>query len=283
MRSIIPRIFLFLLAAVAAAQPSAVPSAADSTVPFRDMVAARRRLPLYMHAVTLTLDPRLQSALSKIPAKERRYLAVRGYVRREQKVHTHWSWTAREATHFRTTPEYRAMMDTIVAIKRRFAALNPGYRLDVVTDIRTLETQIRKWNTVASIAVSGREVVDTSLIVLSDTTWPDVPDAASTARFRTFLDGYELVNTPTVAVPGFSEHGQLRAFDFKVYRGGRLVAGTTTATIRSVWDAPGWSCRLNEAICGYADVFLGPLQEPYEPWHYTWVGTRFIAAPTSPP
>jgi hypothetical protein len=244
---------------------------ADTTL---DLAAARRKLPRYMQAVTATLDPRLQGAIARIRAGERRWLAVRGYVRREQKVHTHWSWTAREAAEFRKTAEYRAMIDTIAEVRRRFAALNPGYRLEVITDIRTLETQIGKWNTVGSIAVAGREVVDTSLVILADSSYAEIPDSAGTARFRAFLDGYELVTTPTVAVPGFSDHGQLRAFDFKVYRGGRLIAGTTTATIAKTWDSPGWSCRLNQAICGYGDVFLGPLQEPYEPWHYTWVGWR---------
>lgn len=245
----------------------------DSIVaPVLDIAAARRKLPRYMAAVAATLDARLQRALARIRAGERRYLAVRGYVRREYKVHTHWSWTAKEAAAFRRTDEYRAMMDTIAAIKRRFAVSNPGHRLEVVTDIRTLESQIGKWNTVASIAVSGREVVDTSLVILADTTYPELPDSSATARFRAFLNGYELVNTPTVAVPGFSDHGQLRAFDFRIYRGRRLVAGTTTATIPGTWEGPGWSCRLNEIVCATGDVFLGPLHEPYEPWHYTWVG-----------
>ncbi|MBC8144221.1 MAG: hypothetical protein H7X80_01480 [bacterium] len=248
--------------------------ASIDTVPARvlDLAAARRRLPLYMDAVAATLDHRLQNAIAKIPLSVRRYLAIRGYVRREYKVHTHWSWTASEASAFRKTAEYRAMVDSIVAIQKRFAFQNPGYRLEVVTDIRTLETQLSKWNKVASIAVSGREVIDTSLIVLADTSWSDVPDSAGTYRFRAFLHSYELNNTPTVAVPGFSDHGQLRAFDFKVYRHARLIAGTTTATIRRAWDLPGWSCKLNAAICNYSDVFVGPLIEPYEPWHYTWVG-----------
>lgn len=248
---------------------------ADTLHPPRppDLAAARRKLPRYMQAVSATLDPRLQRAIGRIRATERRYLAIRGYVRREHKVHTHWSWSAKEAAEFRRTPEYRAMIDTIAAVKLRFALQNPGYRLEVATDIRTLESQIGKWNTVRSIAVSGREVVDTSLVILADTTYPEIPDSAGTARFRAFLDGYELVNTPTVAVPGFSDHGQLRAFDFKVYKGRRLVAGTTTATIAHTWEAPGWACRLNEIICDYTDVFHGPLDDPYEPWHYTWVGT----------
>ena len=286
---IIASVFIVLLAlglGRVSAQPSvgvpAIPraplGASDSTrvdsivAPVLDIATARRKLPRYMAAVAATLDPRLQRAIAKIRAGERRYLAVRGYVRREKRVHTHWSWTAKEAAEFRKTEEYRAMMDTIAAIKRRFAATNPGHRLEVVTDIRTLENQIGKWNTVASIAVSGREVIDTSLVVLADTTYPEIPDSSATARFRAFLNGYELVNTPTVAVPGFSDHGQLRAFDFRIYRGRRLVAGTTTATIPGTWESPGWSCRLNEIVCATGDVFHGPLYEPYEPWHYTWVG-----------
>jgi hypothetical protein len=268
-------VIFFMLAT--SSSPAQQPAAADAsvrrdTVAVRDTLGARRRLPRYMEAVTRTLDARLQRAIGRIRAGERRYLAIRGYVRREHKVYTHWSWTAREAAAFRRTAEYREMLDSIGAIRRRFAERNPGYRLGVVTDIRTLESQLRKWNTVASIAVAGREMLDTALAVLADTSWPDVPDEASTLRFRSFLNGYELVNTPTVAVPGFSDHGQLRAFDFTILKGSKTVAGTTTATIPEKWDGPGWSCRLNDAICAFTDQFAGPLVEPYEPWHYTWLG-----------
>lgn len=251
----------------------AQPAAADRTRPAAlDIRAARRRLPLYMAAVASTLDPRLQGAIARIRNGERRFLAIRGYVRREYKVNTHWSWTASEAAEFRKTAEYRTIIDSVNAVSTRFAAQNPGHRLQVAIDIRTLELQLRKWNRVASIDVAGRELIDTSLIVIADSTWPDTPDSSSTARFRKFLDGYELVNTPTVAVPGFSDHGQLRAFDFKVYKGSRLIAGTSTSTIERVWDSSGWACRLSAAICDFADVFVGPLRDPYEPWHYTWVG-----------
>src|SRR5687767_10184945 len=92
------------------ARAQRAPAAESSTGRAPDMAAARRRLPLYMTAVAATLDQRLQDAIAKIRAGERRYLAIRGYVRREYKVNTHWSWTAREAREFRKTAEYREMV-----------------------------------------------------------------------------------------------------------------------------------------------------------------------------
>ncbi|MEP7220896.1 MAG: hypothetical protein ABI876_18370, partial [Bacteroidota bacterium] len=63
---------------------------------------------------------------------------------------------------------------------------------------------------------------------------------------------------------------QFRAFDFRVMRGGRVVAGTVARTIPAVWDRSGWTERLREAICTASRKFDGPLPEPYEPWHYAY-------------
>jgi hypothetical protein len=149
--------------------------------------------------------------------------------------------------------------------------MNPGHQLRVTLGVRTFEEQLRSWNRVRSVRDAGTEVVDTSLIILADSLYPHTPDSAALARFNSFYESYELINTPTVAVPGLSEHGQLRAFDFRIHRGRRLIAGTTTATAARAWDSTGWTCRLALAVCGQSDRFMGPLLDPYEPWHYRYV------------
>jgi len=44
--------------------------------------------------------------------------------------------------------------------------------------------------------------------------------------------------------PVFSPHGQMRAFDFQVKQGEKIIAGTNTATIKDVWDQQGWTEKL---------------------------------------
>ena len=115
--------------------------------------------------------------------------------------------------------------------------------------------------------------MDSCTAATSDTTlFPETPDSASVERFRAFLQRCELAEdrVPTVAVPGLSKHGQLRAFDFKIKEGRRIVAGTLSATIPTVWDNTGWTDKLYDAVMSVSDRFVGPLPSPYEPWHYNY-------------
>jgi hypothetical protein len=72
---------------------------------------------------------------------------------------------------------------------------------------------------------------------------------------------------PCNAAPGTSDHGQVKAVDFVVMQGSRLVAGTSRSTIAAQWTAPGWAQRLVEATAGTR--LRGPLRHPYEPWHWS--------------
>jgi hypothetical protein len=60
----------------------------------------------------------------------------------------------------------------------------------------------------------------------------------------------------------------LRAIDFQIMKDGAIVAPTDTATVKRNWDAPGWTEKLKAAVAG--SKFTGPLQSPYEPWHYEY-------------
>ena len=63
----------------------------------------------------------------------------------------------------------------------------------------------------------------------------------------------------------------MRAVDFQVHQGGRVVAGPSTATIATDWVAAGWAARLDAAVRQASNRFVGPQASPPAPWHYTYV------------
>jgi hypothetical protein len=258
------------------APPQPADSVRDSTVAPRvvrsaaEIRALEKKLAAYARATAARLDSRAVNVLKRIQHNERQLLAIKGYIRRSHLYDERWAWTASEMRAFRGSPEYLQMLRDIDSVKRIFAEMNPGYYLRVNIEARDLGTQLASWNRVASVGVVARELRDTCIELLADSTFPDHPDSASTIRFENFLRYHESDNTPTVAVPGFSLHGRLRAFDFVIMQGTRTVAGTSSASIESAWDLPGWTDRLKEAVTRASPRFAGPLAEPREPWHYDY-------------
>jgi hypothetical protein len=63
----------------------------------------------------------------------------------------------------------------------------------------------------------------------------------------------------------------MRAIDFQVHQGGRVVAGPTTATIATDWAAAGWAAKLDAAVREASKKLVGPQASPPAPWHYTYV------------
>jgi hypothetical protein len=236
--------------------------------------ALEKSLHAYIDAMTEGFLPRVRQTLARIPVPSRRLLAMKYYMRRsDEDIIQKWAWTSEEARKFRSSQEYRIATDAIEGVKKIFAELNPGYRLQVKMEIRSLESQLGKWNSVRSIQLASAEIVDSCLAYLADSTLglDTVPTDTSLARLRTLLLAFEPKQVPTVAVPGLSQHGQLRAFDFRIMRGNRLVAGASSRSIATAWDGAGWTAKLREAICCNSDTFEGPLDDPYEPWHYTYI------------
>jgi hypothetical protein len=159
-------------------------------------------------------------------------------------------------------------------ISKRFAEHNPKYRLFVNTEIRSLEKQIERWQQVKSIELTGSQLRQAALKFLSqaDRNLKAIPDKESLRHFVGFLTGWRASPPPTLAAPGLSLHGRGRAFDFQVRDAtGRTVAGTDSSTIKSAWDASGWTAKLSKAVHGASDRFVGPLEAPREPWHYQYV------------
>lgn len=239
-----------------------------------------KRWQTYADALVPELPEFVRGTLKRIPDARRRLLAMGTYFRRLDSLELEWAWTSSQITEFKRTGEYARMLVEIEKVKRTFAEQNKGYSLSVNIGARSLGTQIQKWNTVRSVGRSAGEFFDSCRDAMADTSlFPVVPDSTALLLFRQFLERCELDEdrVPTVAVPGLSKHGQLRAFDFKIMKGKRLIAGTTSATIPSMWEGPGWTEKLRQAVMEASERFDGPLPSPYEPWHYTYrMGDRDV-------
>lgn len=244
-----------------------------SSVNGREPVQSDPRLVLLESEIVQLLPPHVRKTLQSIPSQSRRLLALSCYLRRIEEIPEGWSWTSQQVSAFKKTSEYKQMLADIDSVRTQFAARNPGYTLSVTIEARSLETQISKWNSVSSVGRAAQEFMDSCAIVLSDSLlFGESIDSNAINTFLQFLRSYEFEDgkVPTVAIPGLSKHGQLRAFDFKVMKGRRMIAGAHSATIQSAWESPGWTEKLHQAVRSVSDRFDGPLADPYEPWHYDY-------------
>ncbi|MEJ7616329.1 MAG: hypothetical protein WKF30_05010 [Pyrinomonadaceae bacterium] len=223
---------------------------------------AEAKLQRYAEAVSGKLHPWARAAVPRIPDFGRRLVAIRGYLRSAQAIEAKWVWSPEEIGRFKVSAEHQEILAEVEKIKRRFGELNPGYTLSANTGVRSLDEQIKSWNETASIKRAGEALVADSLKELSAPNYKDEPDAAGLARFTRFLQYARLAQVPTLATPGLSPHGQLRALDFVVKRGDQVIAGTLSANIKNEWDDSGWGRKLNEAIKQSSNKFTGPLASP---------------------
>ncbi len=234
-------------------------------------VAAQANVDAYTSAAAQRLDPKVADAVAKIDGAPRRLLALRGYLRSRASLKSKWSWSAAEIARYKQSAEYKAAMAEVERVKAKFAEQNPGYSITVNTEVRTLEAQIASWNRTPSVQQAADALFAVVQAELAKPGYSAQPDEASLRKFQNFLSNQTLAVAPTVAAPGLSQHGQLRAFDFKISQGGQIVATTESSTVKSVWDAQGWTRKLNAAVTSASRKFAGPLASPREPWHYTYV------------
>ncbi len=233
-----------------------------------------RKLARYVAPLVDTLDSRPRAALARIRPISRRLLAVRYYMVRGHEVDSLWTWSEAQTSAFRASAEYDSLVAAVRAVQDTFALSNPGYAIRVHIGLRSLSKQIANWNGVRSVGLASDLLLTYCRELMADTLLADTPNVESQALFDSLFYYAPDPIEPTVALPGLSQHGQLRAFDFKITTSsGRLVAGASSSAIRSVWEAHGWTARLKEAVDrACPGCFVGPLDKPYEPWHYTWVG-----------
>lgn len=241
--------------------------------------AADPRLDLYIAAAADAFpiaSKEVKEALALIRARIKstqnaqalQLLALRRYLRLGgSTVHAHWAWTAEEARRFANQGAFKLLVDEAAKVKAKFAAANPGYTLGT-SPLRSLERQVRLWNGNSTVqrAADGLQV-DTLAMLEKVSVFPAAPTARSVSYFTSLLRAAPVKPEPTSAVPGTSDHGQMRAIDFVVVRpGGQIVADTKSATIQSVWKSGGWEAKLIAAASG--TKLIGPLPHPYEPWHW---------------
>lgn len=231
----------------------------------------------WIDAIAARQDPRVAEGLARIDGNERRLLALRSYLRSARQLAERWSWTDAQIDAYRRTREYRELQAEIERVRAAFAAANPGYQLWVNPRVRSLDVQVEHWNTNESVGAAAAELAASFRTYVAAAPFASKPEDAALSAAEKFLLEQRPVPTPTIAAPGLSPHGQMRAIDFQVESAGRIVADTQASTIAETWDAAGWTTRLEAAVRAGSPRFVGPLESPREPWHYTYVAEAMSA------
>lgn len=230
--------------------------------------ADERALTNHIAALAKTLTERERAVLARIPEDDRRLLALRAYLRAGAKLRERWSWTDDEIRRYRQSPEYTQLLADLQEVRSAFERANPGFSLYANTDVRSLDTQIERWNTNPRVGNTARNLYRSAADAVDQTT----PDARSLETLKQHLSNWRPVPASPLAAPGLSLHGQMRAIDFQILRGERIVAATEVAAVQRDWQATDWDRKLRRAVDAAGGRFAGPLQSPNEPWHYEYVG-----------
>lgn len=230
-----------------------------------------------MDAVQEKLPEPARKALEKIPEPDRKLLALRSYLRSAKSLEARWSWTEAEIAAYQKSDQYVTAMAAVAAVVKAFEVKNPGYTLHVNTEVRSLEEQLAKWNSNASVksASAGMDAAATK--------WLADNSKAGADELRAFIVEWKPAGTSMLAAPGLTNHGRGEAFDFQVAQGQAVVAGAGGA---AEWNATGWNAKLQEAVRLSTMPFEGPLTDPNEPWHYDYdppERAKLVVAEAAPP
>ena len=232
--------------------------------PAEDLVAR------HLVAVAGTLDPRAADAITRIDGTGRQLLAARSYLRAGTDLAERWSWSESEIAAYLGSPAQAALDAAIARVRGAFESANPGYTLHVNPEVRSLEIQLERWNTNATIAVAAAVLAEAAAATVRSEGFPAPDNPLAQAVFGDFLHDWVPSPMPPLAAPGLSAHGQMRAVDFVVTQGDRIVAGAVTADIPDIWTGQGWAERLKSAVLASGAPFVGPLHYPDEPWHFDY-------------
>ncbi len=222
-------------------------------------------------AVAAQLDPRVAPTLAQLDGTGRQLLALRSYVRSASGLAQRWSWTEQQIVAFDGSPEQIDLQQQIARVRDVFTRDNPGFELYVNPVVRSLDTQIEHWNSNASVTAAAAEMLAAAQALIASPEYPvDRPERAREV-FKAFLSAHAPIPVPTIAAPGLSLHGQMRAIDLQVHQRGRVIAGPSTSTIAADWESAGWAAKLAAAVRVASHRFVGPATSPPAPWHYTYV------------
>ena len=237
-----------------------------------------------LHFSTLFLKPEILLVLRQIPDKDRRLLAIFGYIRYQYKhpgdIYDIWAWDDDEISEYKKSIEHKeaqkALRHVIKAFRADSAMKAKGCRLVVVPEPRSLRKQIIAWNSNGGVKKIGEKLRKVLLKEMRKAKYPATPNAHGIKMLhrRLTVDWKKgTLKSPTNATPGLSAHGQMRAVDFHVKKGGTKLAG---AGGPQNWRDQGFDRALRGAVSQAnkelgRTAFKGPLKHPDEPWHYTYV------------
>ncbi len=243
--------------------------------------ARKEKLNTYVGKVKDGLPEKARNVLPKITNYHRNLLAVRGYVKFGDRM-DRWPFsTNKEEEDFKKTQAFLNLEKERKNIVKTFHEKNKKHKLECTSESRPLMKQIKFWNNNTKVLKLGQNLETKALREIRKKSYPLEPTDKAVTSFEKWLDEVSLTaivdkktyHSPSHATPGLSSHGRVQAIDFLVYKGNKKVAGAVTKTANEVWDKPGWSKKLKEAIEDVSSNWKGPLKNPYEPWHFTYTGT----------
>jgi hypothetical protein len=223
----------------------------------------------WVQQASADLDSRAVDALARITDPPRQLLALRAYLRAGTQLPQRWSWSQQQLDRYPSTPEGQAAAADIQAVEEAFAVANPGYHARANRMPRSLEIQLAHWNDNPSVAV-----VASQLAASLQRLFPAQSAPPGIEQLRQALVAWQPRVAAPLAAPGLSAHGQGRAFDFQIEDSSQIVAGFQQSQAGQQWDARGWTRKLHAAVVASGKTFSGPLQSPYEPWHYAYTPAR---------
>ncbi|HET6331888.1 MAG TPA: hypothetical protein VFG30_01680 [Polyangiales bacterium] len=205
-------------------------------------------------------------AMRAADAQPYQLLALRRYLRTGgAKLIVNWPWTvAEQKTTYSKVIE--SLLDAARITKAAFEKANPGFTLGY-TRARDLDRQAYLWIDNDSVRVASAGLWSDVRTELAKAQYIPNPGSEGAERFATFLAKSIVQPEPTNAAPGLSDHGQMKAVDFYVDKAGKRVADIKKQLIGSQWHATGFDKQVKLATQGTG--LVGPLREPYEPWHYS--------------
>jgi hypothetical protein len=195
-------------------------------------------------------------------------LALRRYLRKGgHQVALAWPWTKKERDlNAAQTKKMNTAADKTI---ENFAKQNPKLTL-ARSAIRDLASQVRLWCDNPHVKTAASKLLPKVLKELDKDKYPEIPtDSGPITLFKKFLKGTGVDPEPTSAAPGTSDHGQDRAVDFIVKKGGKTVADINKSKMQTQWIDTGYDKLLKTATDGTG--LEGPLMkdgEIWEAWHY---------------
>lgn len=215
--------------------------------------------------------PPADEALADIPDLGRKLLALRSYIRARSYISDRWSWTEQEIRDFQGSEEQKALLAEVAAVSAHFAQTNPGYKIYANTKVRSLDVQIKRWNSNESVGMAAAEILEKW-----EGRFPvDIQEAetADTDKITRWLARFKSSKRANLAAPGLTLHGRAHAIDFQIMHKGKIIAGANSKQIDTIWRADKWDIKLKESIATAGPSFEGPLVSPNEPWHYNYNST----------